>query len=143
MGLEIEQQQRAEHTWIPHRHRQRERPRIHRPIGEPELQVQRNRPAIGPLERLRQRIQQSREDERQRLEQLDRPLELARLDEPADAGIRHERSRIAASGQLLESTPFGPQSRRQRISRQRRQITQRGQAPAAEHVEAAASSTAT
>jgi hypothetical protein len=137
MRFEIEQQQRAEHPRVAHRHGQGQRARVDRSIREPKPQVQRNRTAVSALERCRQRIQQSREDERQRFEHLDRPLELARVDEPADAGIRHERPRIEAACEPLERNAFGPQTRGQCSGRQHRQLADRRQSPPAEHIEAA------
>ena len=66
---------------IAHRRRQLQHARVHRPIDEPQIEPERRRAAIGALERDRQRIEQPRQHERQRLQRVDRPLELHPLDE--------------------------------------------------------------
>ena len=81
MGFQIEQQQRAQDARIAHRRRQLQQPRVRRPIGQPQRQMHRDRAAVRLLERGRQRIEQPGEHERQRLERVDRPFQLARSDE--------------------------------------------------------------
>ena len=63
---------------------------------QPQARDGGHRAAIGALERRRERLAQPREHERQRLEPLDRPLELEPLDEPRRRRRGHERDRVRA-----------------------------------------------
>ncbi len=102
MRLEIEEQQRAQHLRVTHRGRQLQQASVHRPIDEAQIEPQRRRPAIGALERGRQRVEQAREHERQRLELVDRPFQIDRLDESGHTGIRDERRQIDPRRQPLQ-----------------------------------------
>ncbi len=101
MRFEIEEQQRAQDPRIAHRDRQLQHPGMGRPIDQPQVQPDGGRAAIGALECERQRIQQPREHERQWLEAVDRPFQLHLLAVPRHIRIRHERTRIDPSRQLL------------------------------------------
>ena len=69
------------------------------PIGvEPEG----GRSAIRALERVGQRVEQPCKHERQRLERLDRPLEVHRADEAWGPGSRHERRGVGAAREPLQ-----------------------------------------
>ena len=74
---------------VAHRRRQLEPPRVHLVRRRPSrsCDVQHRRAAIAPLEPRRQRLEQPRQHERQRLEPLDRPLEIERRLEPLLGGV--------------------------------------------------------
>src|SRR5262245_66321074 len=74
--FEIEQEQRPQDARIAHRRRQLQQALMDAAIREAQVEMDRHGAAIGAFERGRQRIEQPREHERQRLELLDRPLEL-------------------------------------------------------------------
>ena len=133
--LEVEQQQRPQHTRIAHRRRQAEGARVRRPVGEPQVQAQRHAAAIGCFERGGQRFEQPRKDERQRLQQLDRPFELERCDEPAHPGIGDERPRIDAARQALVGDAGRTEPRRQVGGGQCREFADRRQPPPRQDVE--------
>ncbi len=82
MRLEIEQRQRPQRPHVAHRRRQFEPPRMDLAAlsgwSQPQPHVQHGDAAIAPFEARRQRLEQPCQDERQRLERLDRPLELER-----------------------------------------------------------------
>ena len=64
--------------------------------------------AIAPLETRRQRLEQPRQHERQRLEPLDRPLELERRLEALLGKRRHERTHVFAARDRLPASPCCP-----------------------------------
>ena len=68
---------------------------------EPQLDMQDRRAAIAALEARRQRFEQPRQHERQRLEPLDRPFQLERRFEPLVGQRRHERPHILAARERL------------------------------------------
>ena len=101
-GFEIEQQQRAQDARIAHRRRQLQHARMRRAIGQPQIEADRRRAAVGALERRRQRLEQPREHERQRLERVDRPLELEAADVARRLAVGHERARIEPAREALQ-----------------------------------------
>src|SRR5206468_10872421 len=66
-----------------------------------KLDVENSRAAVAALETDRQRLEKPREDERQRLEPVDRPLEIERRLEPLVRKRRHERPLILAARNRL------------------------------------------
>ena len=85
----------------------------------------------------RQRIEQPRQHERQRLQRVDRPLQLHPLDEARHVRIGHERPGIAPQRQLLQPHAVLPHARRQIAGVERRELSERRQPPAPRHVERA------
>ena len=114
--FEIQQQQRAQHFRIAHRRRQLQAAQVQVARHEAQAQVQGGRAAIAVLEALAQRIEQPREDERERLEFRDGPFQLERrlerlLFEPrARAAPCLRRAPGAASG--CRPAPAAPRDRR-------------------------------
>ena len=135
MRFEIEQQQCPQHLRIAQGGRQLQHPRVNGPIDESQIEPQRGGATIGALERGRQRIEQPRKHERQRLERIDRPLELHRLNEPRHTGIRHERRTIDTTSELLEHQPLLPHPLGQIDRWQRRDLSKHRQAPPPERLE--------
>ena len=97
---------------------------------QPKLEVQDRRAAVAPLEARRQRLEQPRQHERQRLEPLDRPFELERRFEALLGQRRHERRRVLAARDRLPGQRVLPEPRRQIGGRQRRELAQRSDPPA-------------
>jgi len=94
--------------------------------------VQHRRAAVAPLEARRQRLEQTRQHERQRLEPLDRPLQLQRRLEPLLFEGRHQRPDIVAARDRLPDERLAAEPRREIPRRQRRQLAERLHAPAPE-----------
>jgi hypothetical protein len=94
--------------------------------------VQRDDAAVLAFEPLAQRLEQPREHERQRLELVERPLELERLLEARGHTRRHQRARVFAARQPLPAHALLPQPRRQFGRRQRRHIAERAETPSGE-----------
>ena len=137
MRFEIEQRQRPQRPRIAHRRRQLQRPFVHHArlacgLDEEETHVQHGRAAIAALEMRFERLQQTAEHERQRLEPLDRPLEIERLLEALLGHGRHERSGILTAREPLPSHARLPETRGHIVGRQRREIAERAQTPAFE-----------
>ncbi len=84
-------------------------------------QVDGRRGPVRTLERSGQRLEQPREHERQRLQPVNRPLELDAFEKARHVGIGHERARIDATRQPLQRDARLPQPRGQRPGRQGRQ----------------------
>ena len=76
MRFEIEQRERTERADITHGRRQLQAARPGLASDQAERDVQHCRATVAPLETRRQRLEQSRQHERQRLEPVDRPFEL-------------------------------------------------------------------
>jgi len=133
--LEIEQQQCPQHTRVAHGRRQLQQPCVRRSIHQAQIQADRRRAAIGALEGERQRIEQPRQHERQRLQRVDGPLELHRLQEPRHAGIRHERRAVGAAREPLQREPFLPHPLRQIGRGQRGHLAETFQTPAGEDLD--------
>ena len=110
---------------IAHGGRQLQHARMPRAIDEPQFEMDGRGAAIGALERRRQRLEQPREHERQRLQPVDRPLELDALEKARHIGIGHERTRIDSARHPLKSDAGLPEPRRQRPGRERRQLAER------------------
>ena len=133
MRLEVEQDQRPHHARVAKRRRQMERALVDRARHEPQSQPHLHRAAIGPLERRRQRLAQPRQHERQRLEALDRVLELEPLDKSHGFAGRHERrDRLAARG-LMQDDADRSEPRVNVGARQPGEVAQRVQAPAGQN----------
>ena len=115
--------------------RQLQHPRVRGAIDEPQIQVDRRRGPIRALERGGQRLEQPRQHERQRLQPVDRPLELDALEESRHVGIGHERARIDATRHALKGDTGLSQPRRQRLRRQGRHLAKRREPPAIEDLE--------
>ena len=91
--LEIEQRQRAQRRTSRIGDGSSRRRACTSRVTSPSCDVQHRRAAIAALEPRGQRLEQPREHERQRLEPLDRPLEIERRLEPLVRQHRHERPR--------------------------------------------------
>ena len=91
--------------------------------------------AIGALECRRQRLALARENERERLETVDRPLEIQAVDEPLRVLDRHERRGVLAGSGLMETDSERAEPGVQIGAAKAREITQRAQAPAFEDSE--------
>ena len=78
---------------------------MHGAIDEPQIEMDGRGAAIGALERRRQRFEQARQHERQRLEPVDRPLELDALEETRHIRIGHERARVDSARHALQRDP--------------------------------------
>ena len=111
MRFEIQHQQRAQHARIAHGGWELQYTPVHGAIDEPEIQPQRRRAAIRSLERSRQRIEQPCQNERQRLQRVDRPLELHPLNEARNVRIRHERPGIQPQRELPNPHAVLPHAR--------------------------------
>ena len=140
MRFEIEQRQRAQRARIAHRRRQLQRPLVHVARRRHVVLTRQSRTCSTAAPRPRrsrcaERLQQPAEHERQRLEPLDRPLEIERLLEALLGHRRHERSGVLAAREPLPPHTGLPEPRRDVVGRQRRQIAQRAQAPAAERLD--------
>ena len=90
---------------------------------------------VRALERRGQRIEQAREHERQRLERVDRPLELDAFDESRHVGVGHERPAIEPARHALQGDTCLSQPRRQAPARQRRELAERCEPPPLEGLE--------
>jgi hypothetical protein len=101
MRLEIEQRERPQRAHIPQRRRQLQPARRGLLGDEAQQHVQHRGAAIAPLEARGQRLEQPRQDERQRLEICDRPLEIERRLEPFLLEHRHERPTVLAARHRL------------------------------------------
>lgn len=84
---------------------------------------------IAALETCRQRLEEARQHERQRLERVDRPLELERRVEALLGQRRHQRPRVVAARDRLPRQRAAPEPRRQIGRRQRRELAERAHAP--------------
>jgi hypothetical protein len=106
-----------------------------RAIDETEIESYRRGPAISVLQRRRQRIEQAREDERQRFEGVNRPFQRHRLEESRHARVGHEWRAIDPASELLKREAVLPQSLGQFHRRQRCDFTERREAPSPERVQ--------
>ncbi|PYR25995.1 MAG: hypothetical protein DMF98_10405 [Acidobacteria bacterium] len=129
MRFEIQQRQRPERPHIAHRRRQLEPPRVRLARNEPQDDVQHRRAAIATLEPRRQRFEQPREDERQRLEPVDWPFEIERRFEPLVFERRHERPNIFAARDGLPDERVTSKPRRQIRLWQCRELAERFHPP--------------
>jgi hypothetical protein len=94
-------------------------------------------PRSARLEAHRQRLEHAAQHERQRLEAFDRPLEFERRVERLVVDERHERRQIVAAGGVLPARTERAEPGREIVCGERRQLRQRADAPAAQHVERA------
>ena len=94
MRFEIEDNQRAQHPRVAHRHRQAEPPHVELAGDQAQRRLQRDRAEAVVIQPRAQRIDHPAERERQRLDRLDRPFEGARRLERLRLGGRHQRPRI-------------------------------------------------
>ena len=133
MRFEIEDRSVRNTRGIAHGRWQLQDADVPRPIDQPQVQMNGRGAAIGALERRRQRLEQAREHERQRLEAIDRPFELDLFEKAWHVGIGHERADIDAQRQTLERHASLPQPRRQLARWQRRQLAERRQSPSREN----------
>ena len=99
---------------------------------EAQQDVQHRSAAIAALEARRQRLEQPREDERQRLEPVDWPFEIERRFEPLVFERRHERPNIFAARDGLPDECVTSKPRRQIRLRQCRELAERFHPPAFE-----------
>ncbi len=132
MRFEIEQRERAERARVLHRRRQLQRAFVHRPRHQVQAHVEHGGAAAAAIEMRRQRLEQPAQDERQRLQAVDRPLEIERL---LEALLRHcgqQRPRILASRQPLPPDARLPETGGDGIGRQLRDIAERPQSPLSE-----------
>ena len=135
MRFQIEQDERAQRLRIAHRRGQLQRARVRLARGEVQLGVQHRGAAIGAFETHGQRLEHAAQHERQRLQAFDRPFELERRVERLVVDERHERRQVLAARGVLPPRTERPEARRQLGGRQRRKLSQRADAPAAQHVE--------
>ncbi len=94
--------------------------------------VQHGRAAIALLQVRLERLHQTAEHERQRLELLDRPFELERLLESLFGHGRHQRTRVLSTRETLPVCVLTAKTCREIVGRQCREIAERSQTPAAE-----------
>ena len=105
MRLQIEHRERAQRPDVAHRRRQLEPPRVRVLRHQPQLHVQHGDAAIAQLEPQRQRLEQPRENERQRLEPFDRPIEVERRFEPLVFHVRHQGTHVAPARNRMPDKP--------------------------------------
>ena len=105
MRFEIEHQQRPQHLRVAHGDRQLQNARMHGAIDEPQFEMDGGSAAIGALERRRQRFEEACQYECQRLEAVDRPLELDALEETRHIRIGNERARVHSACHPLQRVP--------------------------------------
>ena len=91
--------------------------------------------AIGPLERRRQRVEQPRQHERQRLERFDRPVEHVPLEKTGRRIGRHQPGRVLARRRLMQADARRSEPRVDVGARQTRDVPERPQSPAFERRE--------
>jgi hypothetical protein len=96
---------------------------------EAQEHVQHRRPAIAALEARRQRFEQPREHERQRLEILDRPFQIERRFEALRVEHRHERPDVLAARDRLPRERRAAHPRDEIRGREGREITERPETP--------------
>ena len=127
--FEIEQRERAQHARVAHGRRQLDHPLVQIARDQRQRDAQDDGAPIATLEPIAQRIEQTRQHKRQRLEPLDRPFEIERLFElvgharPARAAAFLRRAPIAASGGRVV------RGGRRAHGRQRRKISERLETP--------------
>ena len=112
MRFEIEQRQRAQRSHVAHRRRQLEPPRADLARHQPQQDVQHRGAAVAPFEARRQRLEQPRQHERQRLELLDRPFEIHRGFEPFFGDVGDQRTRVLTARNGLPDEPALTEPRR-------------------------------
>src|SRR5205085_2977655 len=93
--------------------------------------------AIAPLEVRGNRLEQPAEHERERLEPLDRPLEIQVRFKPFVWQHRDERPVVFAAGQPLQPRAISAEAGGDLGTRQRGERPERGDAPAGERVDEA------
>ena len=135
MRFQIQQDERAQRLRIAHRRGELQRARVE--IARRQVQIGREhrRAAVGALEAHRQRLEHAAEHERQRFEPFDRPFEFERRLERFVVDQRHQRRQILAARGVLPAWSERAEPRRQLGGRQIRQLRQRADPPAAQHVE--------
>ena len=104
---------------------------MHLVCDEAEPHVQDRRTAIAPLEPRRQRLEQPRQHERQRLEPVDRPVEIDRPVEALLRQIRYQRADVVAARERLPQEAVLTEPCGQIGGGQRGELTERVEAPGA------------
>jgi len=98
-----------------------------------EGDVQCSGAAIAPFEPRRQRLEQPRQDERQRLGPFNGPLQLDRRLKTLVRTQRHQWSDVLPVREGVPHQPLLSKTRRQLVGWQRRQIAERFQSPPFEY----------
>jgi hypothetical protein len=132
MRFEIEQRERPQRTRVAHRRRQLQRPFVHGACDQMQPDVQDRRAAIAPLEMRGQRLHETAKHERERLESLDRPVQLECLLEPLLGRCRHERPLVLPTRKALPLHARCSQPRGHFIRRQDSKLTERSKPPPSE-----------
>ena len=122
--FQIEQRQRAQGSHVANGRRQLQAADMNGLRHQPEAHAQDGGGAIAALEPCRQRLEQPREHERQRLEPLDRPFQIDRRFERFFRNRRHQRPRVVAARDRLPGEPLGSQAGRKIGGRQRRELAE-------------------
>ncbi len=147
--LEIEQRQRAQHARVAHRRRQLDRTLVNVApafakatarsrrsasrgggVDQRQRDAQHDGAAVAALEPLAQRVEQPRQDKRQRLEAVDRPFEIERCLELLRHAGRHERPHLFAARPPLPPEAGLAETSGELARRERCQIAEGAQAPA-------------
>ena len=108
LRLELEHEQRPERACVANRRGQFQPPRHDLARDERERKLNRRRAPVGLLERHRQRVEQARKHERERLQRVDRPFQIHRRLEPRSIHVRDERPVVSAAGDAVQHEPAGP-----------------------------------
>ena len=101
---------------------------------QPQLEVEDGRAAIAAFETDRQRLEEPRQHERQRLEAFHRPFQLERGFEALFGQRRHERRRVLAARDRLPGQRMLAEARRQVGRRQRGKFPQRSDPPTLQNI---------
>jgi hypothetical protein len=108
---------------------------MHRLVDQTEMRMQNRRAAIRAFESFRQRLQQTPEHERQRLEPLDGPFKIERRLERIVRHPGHQRRGVFATRQPLPQNPARTQPFIHLAGRERRQLPHRDHTPSAQRLE--------
>jgi hypothetical protein len=135
MRFEVEQDEGAQDARLAHRGRQMERAFVRGPGDEAEPGRDGDRPAVGALQPTLEQFTQACDDERERLEPLNRPFELASLTVAHALIDGRQWAFVFARRNLMQPNTVRTEPSAQIAASQPREVAQRREPPSPKNLE--------